>query len=100
MLLSIFGISTCVENHNNLYYLTRCLSFIFLLDRRRPRRPSNPIIRNMTNITKNRKNNIFAIPAAATAMPPNPNAAAIIAMIKKISAQLNITAPCKDYPVH
>ncbi len=47
----------------------------------------------MTNITKNRKNNIFAIPAAATAIPPNPNAAAIIAMIKKISAQVNIIPP-------
>ena len=55
-----------------------------------PRRPIKPNMRNTTNITKNKKNNIFAIPAAATAMPPKPNAAAIIAMIKKTSAKLNM----------
>lgn len=55
-----------------------------------PRRPSNPIIRNTTNSTKNKKNKIFAIPTAATAMPPKPKPAAIIAMIKKTIAQLNM----------
>lgn len=54
------------------------------------RRPSKPITRNTTKITRNMKNKIFAIPAAATAIPPNPNAAAIIAMIKNVRAQPNM----------
>lgn len=33
------------------------------------------------------KNRIFAIPAAPAAIPPNPNTAAIIAMIKKVTVQ-------------
>jgi hypothetical protein len=39
------------------------------------------------HITRNKKNNNFAIPAAATAMPPNPNTAAISAIIRKVMAQ-------------
>jgi hypothetical protein len=42
------------------------------------------------HITRNRKNKTFAIPADAAAMPPNPNTAAINAMIKKVTAQPNI----------
>jgi len=33
------------------------------------------------------KNRIFAIPAEAPAIPPNPNAAAISAIMKKTAAQ-------------
>jgi hypothetical protein len=36
------------------------------------------------------KNKTFAIPADAAAMPPNPNTAAINAIIKKVTAQPNI----------
>ena len=55
-----------------------------------PRRLDIPITRDITNRTKNKKNSIFAIPAAAIAIPPKPKAAAINAMIKKTSAQLNM----------
>jgi hypothetical protein len=41
-------------------------------------------------ITRKRKNKTFAIPADAAAMPPNPNTAAITAMIRKVIAQPNI----------
>ena len=41
------------------------------------------------------KNKIFAIPVAAVAMPPNPNSAAIKAMIKKVMDQVNIRTPPK-----
>jgi hypothetical protein len=44
-------------------------------------------------MTKNKKNKIFAIPAAATAIPPNPNAAAISAIIKKVNAHPNMMYP-------
>jgi hypothetical protein len=37
--------------------------------------------------TKNMKNKILAIPAEATATPPNPKIAATIATIKKTKAQ-------------
>lgn len=33
------------------------------------------------------KNRILAIPAAPAAIPPNPNTAAIIAIIKKVTVQ-------------
>src|SRR5579864_9273580 len=53
-----------------------------------------PIDKPMTNkikhTTRKRKNRNFAIPAAADAMPVNPNNAATRAMIKKIKAQRNI----------
>lgn len=41
-----------------------------------------PIKNEMTVTIKNTKNNIFAISVAPEAMPPNPNTAATIAMIK------------------
>lgn len=43
------------------------------------------------NITRKIKNNILAIPAAAPAIPPKPNRAAINAITKKITAHFNIT---------
>jgi hypothetical protein len=39
------------------------------------------------------KNRILAIPAAATAIPPNPNMAAMIAMMKNANAQRSIWPP-------
>ena len=39
------------------------------------------------------KNNILAIPAAAAAIPKNPNTAAMIATTRKTTAQLNIVPP-------
>ena len=36
------------------------------------------------------KNNTLAMDAAPAAIPPNPNIAAIMAIIKKIAAQRNI----------
>jgi len=47
----------------------------------------------MTETRKNTrkiKNRILAIPAVPAAMPPKPNIPAIIAMIRKITAQRNI----------
>jgi hypothetical protein len=39
------------------------------------------------------KNRIFAIPAAAIAIPPKPNTAAMIATIKNSNAQYSIVPP-------
>jgi hypothetical protein len=55
--------------------------------------PLQPKIKKITHITRNRKNKTFAIPADAAAMPPNPNTAAISAIIKKVTAQPNIVSP-------
>jgi hypothetical protein len=44
----------------------------------------------MTNNAKKIKNNTLAISAAPSAIPPNPNIAAIIAITKKITDQRNI----------
>jgi hypothetical protein len=44
-------------------------------------------IRNNTMKTKNR---IFAMEAAPAAIPPNPNTAAIIAIIRNVTVQRNI----------
>ena len=52
--------------------------------------PLDPNIKKITHIIRNRKNKTFAIPAEATAIPPNPNAAAINATNRKITAQPNI----------
>jgi hypothetical protein len=49
-----------------------------------------PMIKKIRNITRNRKNRNFAIPAAATAMPVNPKSPAISAIIRKVIAQFNI----------
>jgi hypothetical protein len=53
--------------------------------------PLQPRKKKITHITRNRKNINFAIPADAAAIPPNPNTAAISAMIRKVTAQPNIS---------
>ena len=50
-----------------------------------------PAISEIRNSTIKIKNNTLAIPAAPAAIPPNPKIAAIIATIKKITVQRNIT---------
>jgi hypothetical protein len=55
--------------------------------------PRQPKIKKITHITRNMKNKIFAIPADAAAIPPNPNTAAIRAIIKKVTAQPNMFSP-------
>ena len=45
----------------------------------------------MTNSTRNTKNNICAIELAVPAIPPKPKTAAINAITKNVSAQLNMT---------
>jgi hypothetical protein len=49
-----------------------------------------PLIKESRNNTKNTKNKIFAMPAAPAAMPPNPNIAAIMAIIRNVIVQPNI----------
>jgi hypothetical protein len=49
-----------------------------------------PIMKKIRHITRNRKNRNFAIPAAADAIPVNPNKAAISAITRKINAHFNI----------
>ena len=44
----------------------------------------------ITNSARKIKNNTLAISAAPSAIPPNPNIAAIIAIMKKITDQRNI----------
>ncbi len=56
-------------------------------------RPLQPKTKKSTHITRNIKNKTFAIPAEATAIPPNPNTAAISAIIKNVTAQPNIFSP-------
>jgi len=51
-----------------------------------------PKIREITKITKKTTNKIFAIPAAAPAIPLKPKKAAINAKTRKAIAQLNIIA--------
>jgi hypothetical protein len=52
---------------------------------------AEPINANKNNTTKI-KNNSFATPAAATAIPVKPNTAAISAMMKNAKAHLSISA--------
>jgi len=47
-------------------------------------------IKKIRHSNKKRPNRNFAIAAAPAAMPVNPNSAATIAIIKKITAQRNI----------
>jgi hypothetical protein len=54
-----------------------------------------PKARVATNNTIKIKNRIFAIEAAPAAIPPNPKMAAIIAMIKNVTAQRNIVIEFK-----
>src|SRR5207237_1155750 len=49
-----------------------------------------PMIKKTRHITRNRKNRNLAMPAAAAAMPVNPNTAATSATTRKITAQRNI----------
>jgi hypothetical protein len=44
----------------------------------------------MINITRKMTKSILAKPAAVPAIPPKPNTPAIIAMIRKVTAQLSI----------
>ena len=48
------------------------------------------MISDTRNNTKKIKNKIFAIEAAPAAMPPNPNTAAMIAMIRNMTVQRNM----------
>lgn len=50
-----------------------------------------PVSKEIANNTRKIKNKILAMPAALEAIPPKPNTAAIIATIKNMSAQRNIT---------
>src|SRR5579872_1408436 len=52
----------------------------------------HPMIRKSIKRTKNIPNNIFAIPAAAPAIPPNPRAPATSEMTKKTIAQYSMDA--------
>ena len=54
----------------------------FLLPRRK-----SPTSKERTKMTKKMKNNILAIEDALSAIPPKPNMAAIIAMMKKAADQ-------------
>jgi hypothetical protein len=55
--------------------------------------PLQPKTKKITHITRNMKNKIFAIPAEAAAIPPNPSTAAIKAIIRNVTAQPNIFSP-------
>jgi hypothetical protein len=55
--------------------------------------PLHPKIKEITNRTRNIKNRSFAMPADAAAIPPNPKTAATSAMIRKTTAQPNISSP-------
>lgn len=49
-----------------------------------------PVSNEITSSTRKIKKSTFAIPAAPAAIPPNPNIAAIIAKIIKVTVQRNI----------
>jgi hypothetical protein len=51
---------------------------------------TNPAIREMINRITKIQNRILAMPTAPAAMPPKPKMAAIMAMIRKTTAQPNI----------
>lgn len=51
---------------------------------------NRPVNRDIRKSTIKMKNNILAMEAAPAAIPPKPKTAAIIATMKKISAQRNI----------
>ena len=54
-----------------------------------------PKIKERTNSTRKIKNKIFAIPAAPEATPPNPNTAAIMAIMRKLTVQSSIIVDLK-----
>jgi hypothetical protein len=51
------------------------------------------MIRDTRNMTRKTKKRIFAIPAAAPAMPPKPNRAAMSAITRNVTAHPNIIFP-------
>src|SRR5579862_4545408 len=51
---------------------------------------SKPLIRETKNSTRKMKKRILAIPIAPAAMPPNPNTAAMTAIMKNTAAQYNM----------
>jgi hypothetical protein len=53
----------------------------------------------MARRTRNTKKRIFAIPAAAPAMPVKPRMAEMIAMTKNMSAQLNMFILVEGYRI-
>jgi hypothetical protein len=53
----------------------------------------NPMTRKMIKITTKIKKSNLAIPAAAEAMPPNPNKAATKAITKNTIAQYSMDVP-------
>ncbi len=62
-----------------------------------PRRLNNEKISAMTNKTIKIKKIILAIDAEAAAIPVNPKTAAIIAIIKNVNTQPNISFPLVFY---
>src|SRR5436305_14873022 len=60
--------------------------------------PLEPRKKKITHITRNKTNSNFAIPADAAAIPPNPNTAAINAIMRNVTAQPNMgfTSLVKD----
>lgn len=80
----LFGIKKTQKNLTDVRFVLYLCIFSYLA----------AFLRNETAAKiKNTKNNILAIPAEVPAMPPNPNTAAINAITKKVSAQLNIIKP-------
>jgi hypothetical protein len=73
---------------------TEALGEYFLAMRNPPQGMRGPLVKWVTRETKSRtrkmKNKIFAIPADAPAIPPNPKAAATRATIKNTRAQYNM----------
>src|SRR5690606_31038842 len=55
--------------------------------RKRPNR------KEATNSTRKMMNRILAIPVAVPAMPPKPSTPAMMAMIRKVMAQLSMACP-------
>jgi hypothetical protein len=58
------------------------------------------MMREIIKIIRKIQKRIFAIEAAPAAIPPNPKTAAIMAIMKNISAQYNIFIPGLMNPIH
>src|ERR1700676_523109 len=56
-------------------------------------RDAKPPIKDTRNKMRNTKNRILAIPAAATAIPPNPKTAATIAITRNMAEYRSIDPP-------
>lgn len=87
-----FGICRTIQRHISFPKLIPQNHILGLQISSYPRRHlrTNPAINAITKKATNRKNRNLAIEAAPAAIPPKPNTAAMIAMIKKINAQRNI----------